>query len=91
MNSKSPKLNWTHLLVAIGFVCAVFSLYGVIFSFIETGWHPFRFYEIISLIMWLGTLICSISLLKRRKIIGLTLIAIWIVISILGLLIPATT
>jgi hypothetical protein len=91
MNSSNPKLNWTQLLVVIGFVCAVFTLCGVIFSFIEAGWHPFRFYEIASLIMWLGTLICGISLLKRRKKIGLALIAIWIVTLILGLLIPATT
>jgi hypothetical protein len=91
MNSANPKLNWTHLLVAIGFICAVFSLCGVIFSFIEAGWHPFRFYEVTSLITWLGTLICGVSLLKRRKKIGELLVTIWIVILFLGLLIPAHT
>jgi hypothetical protein len=91
MNPTNPKFSLVRLVVAIGFVCAVFSLCGVIFSFIEAGWHPFRFYEVTSLIMWFGTLICGISLLKRRKKIGLALIAIWITVLILGLFIPAIT
>jgi hypothetical protein len=84
-------MNSTRILISIGFACVFFSLCGVIFSFIEAGWHSFRFFEIASLTAWLGTLICGIGLLKRRRKIGLILITIWIIVLILWLLIPAMT
>jgi hypothetical protein len=84
-------MNSTRFFILIGFVCAFFSLCSVIFSFIEASGHPFRFYEIISLVIWLGGLICGIILIKRRRKIGLVLITILIFILALGLLMPAMT
>jgi hypothetical protein len=92
MNPTYQKFNWTRLIIAIGFVCAALDFCGVVFAFIAATRHLHE--EAIDspvwVIVWFGTLICGVGLLKRQKKTGLILISIWIVSLILGSLIPAT-
>jgi apolipoprotein N-acyltransferase len=94
MNSTNPKLNWVRLVIIIGSVCAILSIFAfaiISFFFISDNLRAFRPYMepvgLTFLIAWLGTLTCGVSLRKGHRKIGLTLIAIGISILILSFLI----
>jgi len=95
MNSANPKLNWTRLTIALGYVCAVLSFCAVIFAFASSNQRTFRPYEgavgLMAVITWSGMLVCGISLLKRQKTVGRILIGLAILFFVLSMCMPAST
>jgi len=94
MNPTNPKPIWIRITTAAGIICAVISLCSYIFLMIiwriNGSWGRLgdRTIGLTILETMLGTLICGVILLKRRKKIAKILIGIGIGIFILGLLSP---
>jgi hypothetical protein len=96
MNSVNPKFNWISFVSALGILFGAIALGSVIFAIYAAGFggNKYRLYSdalgSTFLLTWFAELICGIILLRRRKITGIILIALWFLVLILCLLIPAT-